>query len=263
MKSRIRVKLITVFALVFFLKQTLPGQNSPQPICQPWSTHPISTIPLFAKYMPDDPVIIDAGAYDGAEGAILAREWPKGHIHSFEPVPEIYKMLAETASKTPNMSIYNYALSTIDGKSEMFISEFAAQPGIATHSASLRAPKEHLNYATHVVFPRSIIVETFTIDTWAELNGIDRVDMMWLDMQGVELEVLKASPKILATTRVIIMEVEFVEAYEGQYHYTDIKRWFEEQGFVLIWGNFNVDNPMQDRQWCGDALFVRKSLLGE
>lgn len=254
------VKFLAGCGLAIANLNPLSAQHQPKPVCQPFA-EPITAIPFFAKYMPDDPVIIDAGAFDGVEGSILARTWPRGRVHSFEPIPEIFEKLVQTASKTPNMSIYNYALSTTDGKSVMFISEFATQPGIATHSASLRAPKEHIQYAPHVVFPRSITVDTFKIDTWAELNGIDHVDMMWLDMQGVELEVLKASPKILATTRVILLEVEFVEAYEGQYLYEDIKKWFEEKGFTLIWCNFDVNYPTQNGQWCGDALFVRKNLF--
>lgn len=220
---------------------------------------PIAALKYCLKYLPSDPVIIDAGAFDGNEGAIIAQTWPKGHVHSFEPIPEIYANLLITASNTPNMSTYNFALSQEDGFAEIYISEFANQPGIASHSASLRPPKKHFDYAPHVVFPRSISVETFKIDTWAEQYGIDRIDMMWLDMQGVELEVIKASPKMLATTQVIITEVEFVEAYKGQSLYQEIKTWLEGEGFTMIWVNFDPLNPTKDGRWCGDALFVRKS----
>jgi FkbM family methyltransferase len=245
------------FSLMIANFSTVFGVNQPEVVFQV-NAHPLEAIPYFYDYLPENPVIIDAGAFDGKEGAALARRWPKGHVHSFEPIPEIFANLSITASTTPNMSIYNFALNTEDSFCEMFVSELSNQPGVPFQSASLRSPKEHLSYAPHVLFPRSINVETFKIDTWAKLNNISRVDMMWLDMQGVELEVLKASPEIFATTQVIIMEVEFVEAYEGQYQYGEIKTWMEEQGFTLIWANFNPNCPNQNGQWFGDALFVRK-----
>lgn len=220
--------------------------------------HPMEAMDIFQKYLLDDPVIIDAGAFDGKEGAIMAKRWPLGQVHSFEPIPEIFTKLAQTASKVDNMNIYNFALGNQNGYFELYLSELTNEPGVPSASASLRQPKEHLDYAPHVIFPRTITVETLTIDTWAELNAIDHVDMMWLDMQGVELEVLKASPKILATTYVIMTEVEFIEAYEGQYLYQDIKNWLEKQGFKLVWCNFNPSCPTQNGQWFGDALFVRK-----
>lgn len=143
----------------------------------------------------------------------------------------------------------------------MYVSVCASEPDTLAGSSSLRPPKEHLAYAPFVAFPRTIQVETIKIDSWADANGIERIDMMWLDMQGVELEVLKSSPKMVSTTRVILTEVSFVEAYENQSYYHEIKNWLEEQGFDLVWCGFNPYHPTSDGQWFGDALFIRRELL--
>jgi len=73
---------------------------------------------------------------------------------------------------------------------------------------------------------------------------------MWLDMQGYELNALMAAPGILSTVRVIVTEVEFVEAYEGQYLFDDIKLFLENRGFKFL-------GLVANYGWCGDALFVR------
>ncbi len=223
-------------------------------------TLPTETLDLAKQFLPDNPVIIDAGAHDGTESTVMAKQWPNGHVHAFEPVPEIYQCLLNTTKDFSNISTYNFALSHANEAAEMFISEWVQELGTPSHSSSLLYPKDHLIYAPHVVFPKLIMVDTFTIDTWAVNNNIDHVDMLWLDMQGVELNVIKASPNILKGVKVILTEVEFVEAYEGQYLYDELKSWLEELGFVLMATNFNPNNPRERFDtYCGDALFVRKS----
>jgi len=93
-----------------------------------------------------------------------------------------------------------------------------------------------------------------TFDAWAKDHAVDHIDFMWLDMQGYELHALKASPNILKTVKVILTEVEFVEAYEGQYLSYDIKDWLEKNGFVMIAQNISAG-------WYGDMLFVRNDVL--
>jgi hypothetical protein len=77
---------------------------------------------------------------------------------------------------------------------------------------------------------------------------------MWLDMQGSEYQMLKASTKILPTVQVILTEVSLRELYEGCPLYPQYKSWLESEGFKVVIEDFS------HRYW-GDALFVRKDLL--
>jgi len=116
-----------------------------------------------------------------------------------------------------------------------------------------------LSYAAWVSFQGTEVVQVTTLDQWAAEYGVQNIDLLWLDMQGSELQALKAAPKLLSGVSVILTELEFVEAYEGQPLYLEVKAWLEEQGFVLIGGNF--DFPKNPAQWFGDGLFVRRELL--
>lgn len=74
---------------------------------------------------------------------------------------------------------------------------------------------------------------------WAQQNNVSHLDMLWLDMQGYELNVLKSlSPELLSTVKVIHTEVGFIEAYEGQPTYPVVKQWLEEQGFTEVARDF-------------------------
>ncbi len=70
-----------------------------------------------------------------------------------------------------------------------------------------------------------------TLDNWARDKGVDRIDFMWLDMQGMELPALKAAGPVLATTRAISMEVARKELYAGCARYDEIVSWMRGQGF--------------------------------
>ena len=92
-------------------------------------------------------------------------------------------------------------------------------------------------------------MQTITIDEWAEKHAIDHVDFLWLDMQGAELQALKAAPKILQTVKTILIEVTLTERYQDNPLYTEVKAWLEQQGFVVEIEHFHHKN------W-GNVLFV-------
>jgi len=112
-------------------------------------------------------------------------------------------------------------------------------------------PKEHLNTNLAVLFEEKIHVQALTLDGWAEQYGIEKVDYMWLDMQGAEYAVLQASSKILKTVKVIFTEVSLMELYEGTTLYPQFKEWLQAQGFTLVKEVLPWDS-------CGDALFIKE-----
>lgn len=211
---------------------------------------------LAKKFLPDNPNILDAGAFDGTDTVAMAKMWPNGMLYAFEPVPEIYHWLGDKTQNCDNVRCFSIALSNKTGYQEFFLSEDPNKPGVNFQSGSLLAPKEHLKYS-HIQFNKKTTVPTITIDKWAELYGVSRIDMMWLDMQGMELEVLRASPRILSTVKVIYTEVEFVEAYAGQGMYEEIKAFMAENGFIEYARNFDASGK-GGWGWFGDVMFIRK-----
>lgn len=207
---------------------------------------------IIALLIPNNPVIIEAGAYDGGDTVKLAHIWPQGHIYAFEPVPELYKKVADATKKVNNVSSYCLALADKEGTSEFFVSSQDVSPNEPFASGSLLAPKKHLTEYPNILFNKKITIPTTTVDLWTAKNKIDHVDFIWLDTQGSELFILKNSVKTLKNVKAIWVEVEFIEAYKNQPLFSDIKDWLENQGFRLESLRLACD-------WSGDALFVRSS----
>jgi 2-O-methyltransferase len=225
---------------------------------------------FIKPYLPNNPVILEAGAFDGTETKLMSQIWPLAQIHAFEPVPELFQKLKRTCHATKNINTYQLALSDKEGFAEFHISEWVANPGVSLQSGSLLTPKEHLKYASQIVFPKKISVETISIDQWAKNNKVDHVDFMWLDMQGHELTALKYALSTLAKVKLIYTEVEFVKAYEGQALYKEVREWLCEQGFEVLAIDFDEKVaslgdaiPVGDGKgydWFGNVLFIKKDM---
>jgi FkbM family methyltransferase len=221
------------------------------------SDNPSEVLIIAAPFLPKNPIILEAGAYDGNDSVKMAQFWPTATLHSFEPLPKVYERLVIKTHDFKQISTYQLALGDKVGTAPFYVSHASNEPDGLWQSSSLLAPKEHLRLAWWVGFDtQPIYVRTTTIDQWAQDNHVDHIDFMWLDMQGYELQALKAGPNILKNVKAILTEIEFVEAYASQPQYKEIKNWLESQGFTMI--AINVDPEHLNGQWFGDALFVRK-----
>jgi len=210
-------------------------------------------LPYLMPYLPANPIIVEAGAFDGTDTRKISAQWPQGTIHAFEPVPEIFMMLEKNTADLSNVTRHPLALSDHSGSATLYVSEKPTKPGEPFQAGTLLKPKERLKYSP-ITYPYTITVPTITLDTWAEQNNIDHIDFMWLDLQGMALPVLKGGINILKTVCALFVELEFIEACEGQAQYKETKAWLESHGFTAIAQDF-VDTT----SWIyGNVLFVRK-----
>ena len=99
-----------------------------------------------------------------------------------------------------------------------------------------------------------IQVSCITLNEWAAMNKISRIDFMWLDMEGYELYALQNALNILSSVSAIYTEISFELIRENSCLYDDLKAFIEKQGFVEVW-----KRSWSSRQ--GDALFMRKDLF--
>jgi FkbM family methyltransferase len=80
---------------------------------------------------------------------------------------------------------------------------------------------------------RQITVDTTSLDDWAAGAGIDAVDFAKIDIEGLELEVMEASPRILATTLALYLDAVFNECWFGAPRIGEIDTFLTPRGFTL------------------------------
>lgn len=211
------------------------------------------TIEVLKQFLPDDPIIVEAGAYDGHDTQKMVAQWPRCTIHAFEPLPEIFERLENNTAHLPQVHCYPLALSNQTGTALFYISERPEKPGIASQAGSLHAPKERL-IKSPLIFPRTTQVQTFTLDEWADECFMRSIDLLWLDTQGHELAILQAAPRMLYNTKVVLAEVSFIESYEGQPLYEEVVQWMADHDFDHVGRDFEDTTT----SFFGNALFVNK-----
>ncbi len=249
----IRVYLSCIFSMLSPHLTILPFNNSE------------AALHFIKRYLPENPVILEAGAFDGTNTLEMSFLWPDGHIYAFEPVQTIYDLFLKKTYIRTNISSFPLALSNKNGTADFFLSEMVQRPGVFSGSGSLLQPKEHLKIDLNVMFNKKIKVKTITLKKWCEDNHISKIDFMWLDMQGYELPMLKESSDILKTARVIYTEANFIEGYKNQYIYNDYVTWFEKNGFSLVARDTKEDYCVEDKAlkkynifglWFCNAIFI-------
>ncbi len=221
-------------------------------------------IRMIKKFVPITAKILEAGAHDGRDTLLLASAFPGGCVYAFEPVLPSFYELKKRVAKLRNVNIFNCALGEISGNSSMYISNYVSGAVAGKSSSSLLRPGLHGQVSTTgKIFNETQIVKVMTVDQWLLQQKNVVIDFAWLDTQGTELQILKASPNFLSNLKAIYTEVEFVEAYEKQPLFTHVKNWLLSKGFILYAADFNL-NKVKDRaykpgdRWFGNVLFVKK-----
>jgi len=237
------LKLLSLFLLI----STYCFSVERLPYCDP-----AAALNCAKKYLPDNPIVIECGACEGFDTVNMATLWPKGIIHSFEPIPEFFDILTQKTNHFPNVHRYKIALGDSCKKSQFYLSKY--ENGNMAAASSLLPPSEELRNNGWMFFKDSIEVEVLALDSFAVIYHVCFPDFFWLDMQGYELNMLQAS-EVAKRAKVIYIEVEFKQLYEGQYLYKDILKWMNENHFDLV----ALDCDPETQPDFGNAVFVNRN----
>jgi len=173
------------------------------------------------------PIIVEIGANDGRDTCeileVLDRKDLK--MYCFEPDPraakEFYKRIQDGRCTLIPQAICNH-----DGKMELHMSSGKANARSKENiqSSSIKKPKKHLQFFPWCKFEKTVEVMTLKLDTWIEVEGIDRVDFIWADVQGAEEDLILGGLETLnKKTKYFYTEFYDVEMYEGQPNLKKIK----------------------------------------
>lgn len=175
-------------------------------------------------------VILEAGCHDGSDTASMARTWPHAKIHATEPLSQGRARARSACAAFDNVTIDDFALSDVAGDATMQVSSRSDDAG-ASGSSTLLPSEGHQRVFPEVRFDHEEQVRCRTLDGWFVELGVSAVDLLWLDVQGMELRVLAASSVALASTRAVHLEVSRAELFEGSGLATDVERLMNDRGF--------------------------------
>jgi FkbM family methyltransferase len=200
---------------------------------------------------PRSGVLVDVGANEGNWTGDVLRIFPGAEVIAAEPGPEPRAVLEERFANHPNVRIDPRAVSDKTGTAAFHITNWSVFSSLLAPTATLHELYGATEASTEEV--ETVQVDTVTLD---ELVGDRHVSILKLDVQGGELAVLGGGREALKRTDCVLVEILFVEHYEGDTTFAGIHAAMIEQGFQLM----DISNLYREGDgpalWA-DALYAR------
>lgn len=184
----------------------------------------------FATVLADNPVTaVDIGARGGFEQDLLPLAFAVDAV-GFEPEPAAFAALRPEA-QWRSLRHLPVAVSGSNGPRTLHVTRDTASSTLLEPDPGSIAEFDKPQF---VSVTHTVTVETRILDEALDDAGIQRVDYLKLDIEGAELEVLRAAPRTLSSLLAAKVEVAFLPVRRGQPLAADIDRYFMERGFRLM-----------------------------
>jgi FkbM family methyltransferase len=156
-------------------------------------------------------VIVDCGANIGITSLLLAARYPKAKIISVEPHPDNFALLKDNVAKNPRIRPIRACLTGTTQSAVRFTSDQAAW-------GNRISTDDH-----------GVLVPAITIEELCNQNGLEKIDLLKLDIEGAEEQVLE-NGAFLDRTEFIIVELH------GHYGIQNFQRDIAPYGFEALEG---------------------------
>jgi FkbM family methyltransferase len=199
--------------------------------------------------------ILQVGANNGQEIEYFVRHGIQ-YAALIEPLDGPFSALQARCTNTPGYLPIQALCGASDGNFVDF--HISTNNG---ESSSMLTPAKHLVDYPWVQFPTTVNLQTFTLDRIFETIRQHRpevanaIDLLFMDVQGAELHVLKGANRVLAKIAYIYTEVGLGGGYDGAVALPDLIHFLKLYGFDIYelevnaagWGNafFVQGDPTQ------------------
>lgn len=211
----------------------------------------ISWLPQFLPY---NPVILEAGAFQGDETFRMAKQWPKARVIALEPNPEAFDLLQKKIQEAQisNVEMHNLALQTYNGITTLNVCKgMKGDNPIYGYASSVLPLTQDME-----VYCRGpqVIVPCSTLNDFCKEQEIPQIDLLRLELEGLEMQVLQNSPEVLKNVKVIYVKTLMHPHRSGMTHYPTLKRFLENYNFVMVSHWYQPDI-------IGHAIFLSREIF--
>jgi len=208
---------------------------------------------FLQQFLPYNPLILEVGAFRGQGVLTAAKIWPKSRIIAFEPDPYAYDELTRNIAEArlTNIEFHKLAVNTYDGTAlfNVCLGPNNNEPAYG-YASSLLPLKKGME-----IFCKGpqIKVRCANLDSWCKENGIEKIDVLRLEVEGAEYSVLKSSPNTLKNAQIIHVKT-YIHPYRlGASNYPALKEFLEKNNFVLLAHRYQPEI-------IGHAIFLKREL---
>jgi FkbM family methyltransferase len=196
--------------------------------------------------------ILDIGADQGEVALELHRILPEAALYAFEPLPDRFRRLQKRLSGLPRHQCLALALASAPGTLTMQRNEFSPS------SSLLELTEAHRSAFPFAAHTSSVEVKVETLDRATSNLLLEPPILVKVDVQGYEDQVLAGASRVLRTTKVLIVELSFVELYAGQPLFGEMCDRLRGMGFTYEGAWDQLRDPRDGRILQQDAIFINQ-----
>lgn len=194
----------------------------------------------YAEELRDQPVIVDVGAFHGVYTVILGRIIKKreGRVIAVEPNPEAYKIL------TRNVNLNN--LDTTCICEQVGLLDKPGRCGFKIFGSE--------SYITHD--RPDTHIEVTSLEKILEKYGIEKVDLLIIDVEGAELLVLRGFPWYKLRPGKVFCELHPYAWKEFGYSGEDLSNFLRQNQYRCFDMYLYEHSSFKDESYIGPTVFV-------
>lgn len=195
-----------------------------------WSgCYSASQLQLLRRILRSEMTFIDVGANEGEQTLFAAKRLSAGRVIAFEPNPKVFAMLEHNLALNGfrNTKLERMGLGHEAGEVTLFGSDSRDVDG--SFNLGLSTLHERQGVSTSVA---SVHVDT--LDGYCAREGLKRIDVLKIDVEGSELAVLRGAVQTLKQLRPrIIIEVNETTSRAGGYGASQIVELISGLGYTI------------------------------
>lgn len=198
--------------------------------------------------------IFDLGSGDCAQACELADAFPNAQVYAFECNPRLIERCRRKAATHPRVTLVERAVwhesGTVSFHPNNPEKTTSCHPEGNQYASSMYLANGTYPYETYV--QDTVEVEAVRLDTWMLAVGVERVDIIWADLQGAALPALVGMGRHVWDIRAIHIELERIPIWAGQSLYAEVDRYLRmhrlQEVHSELWSEFS-----------GDYIYVREA----
>jgi FkbM family methyltransferase len=197
------------------------------------------------RSLPRQPtVIFDVGAHRGESLYEFTNWFPAAHVYCFEPGSEAYTALCKRARKNPRITCVKTALGDRVEEKTLYVRRGTDNSSLSNYVSE--HPLEDLQGMEAVCVS--------TIDNYCADRGVDRIDLLKVDTEGLDLNVLSGGRSMFDRSAIGTVQVEAGISPENRKHvpFSELNDFFTKYGYSL----FGVYN--QTPEWTTGRSALRR-----
>jgi FkbM family methyltransferase len=192
-------------------------------------------IRLAKKMLRGDPIICDIGSRDAQEGIFLMQRLAGKALHVFEPNPSAAQACREnlarfTGENHGSIAVFNQlAVTDTIGEMPFYpVNTDLSENKDGGFSSLLRINPDYTKRRGRIV-QDEVVVDAITLDEY--FKDREPPDLLWIDVEGAELQVLRGAARVLRGVTLLHIEVSFRPMQIEKPLFWDIAKYLEDHGF--------------------------------